>query len=516
MPIYQANSLNVSALSAPGVYLQIQTPPLLINGVPSNVLGAVGIGSWGPVNAPVLVGSPNDVAQWLGAKQVRKYDLATAMDVFFLQGATAIQYVRVTDGTDVAATGKLMDTNGTPAIGANLTAIYTGTRGNSIVASMAAGTKASTFKVTISLPGVQAEVFDNIAGSGAALWTNVVSAINNGQSNVRGPSQLVIATAGPATAAPNITTPNTFATGTDGTTTITDAVLVGTDGNAGTRKGMYCLRSTAVQVGVLVDHSDLSAASTVLAFGLSEGIYFGMQGAPSANYTTVSTALNTAGADGYGLKVFVGDWVTYFDGTNNQNRLLGPATFWAGKQASLSPEQSSLNKPLYGIVSTQRIAQTLPYTSAEIGAINQARLDVIANPSPGGNFYACQTGGNASSAAGQDGDNYTRMTNYLSLTLAAAFGTVIGKNQTVDLRNDVKSAMQAFLANLWRLNMIGDVNNPTVAPFTVQIDKVNNPDSAVAAGYMQADVKVKYLSVVLYFVINLQGGQTVQIQSSVQ
>jgi hypothetical protein len=64
--------------------------------------------------------------------------------------------------------------------------------------------------------------------------------------------------------------------------------------------------------------------------------------------------------------------------------------------------------------------------------------------------------------------------------------------------------------------MIGDVNNPTVAPFTVQIDKANNPDSAVAAGYMQADVKVKYLSVVLYFVINLQGGQAVQIQSSVQ
>jgi hypothetical protein len=516
MPIYQAGSLNFSALSAPGVYLSIQPPPLIINGVPSNILGAVGIGSWGPVNAPVLVGSPNDVAQWLGSPVVRKYDLATAMNVFFLQGATAVQYVRVTDGTDLAATGKLMDTNGTPAIGANLTAFYTGTRGNSITAAMTAGTKASTFKLTISLPGVQAEVFDNIPGTGAALWTNVVNAINNGQSNVRGPSQLVVATTGPATAAPNITTPAAFTTGTDGTSTLTDSLLVGVDGNAGTRKGMYCLRGTGAQVGVLVDHSDLSAASTVLAFALSEGIYFGMQGAPSANYTTVSTALNTAGADGYGVKVFVGDWITYFDATNSQNRLLGPATFWAGKQAALSPEQSSLNKPLYGIVGTQRTAQSLPYTSAEIGAINQARLDVIGNPSPGGNYYATQTGGNASSTAGQDGDNYTRMTNYLALTLAAAFGTVIGKNQTVDLRNDVKSAMQAFLSNLWRLNMIGDVNNPTQAPFSVQIDKANNPDSAVANGYMQADVKVKYLSVVLFFVINLQGGQTVQIQSSVQ
>jgi hypothetical protein len=72
MPIYQAGSLNFSALSAPGVYLSIQPPPLIINGVPSNILGAVGIGSWGPVNAPVLVGSPNDVAQWLGSPMVRK------------------------------------------------------------------------------------------------------------------------------------------------------------------------------------------------------------------------------------------------------------------------------------------------------------------------------------------------------------------------------------------------------------------------------------------------------------
>ncbi|KMQ80344.1 Phage tail sheath protein [Candidatus Burkholderia pumila] len=99
-----------------------------------------------------------------------------------------------------------------------------------------------------------------------------------------------------------------------------------------------------------------------------------MQAPAGANYTTTSTSLNTTDADGYGLKVFVGDWVTYFDSTNNQNRLLGPTTFWAERQAALSPERSSLNKPLYGIVSTQRTVQSVPYTSAEIGAIKNARL----------------------------------------------------------------------------------------------------------------------------------------------
>jgi hypothetical protein len=33
----------------------------------------------------------------------------------------------------------------------------------------------------------------------------------------------------------------------------------------------------------------------------------------------------------------------------------------------------------------------------------------------------------------------------------------------------------------------------------------------VALGYMQADVKVIYLSVIEYFIVNLEGGQSVQI-----
>ncbi|WP_118181300.1 phage tail protein [Paraburkholderia phosphatilytica] len=515
MPIYQVGQLNTTALSAPGVYLQIQPPPMIINGVPSNVLGAVGVGSWGPVNAPTLCGGPSDVTRYLGAAQVRKYDLATAFGIWWLLGATAVQYVRVTDGTDTAAAGTLMDTAGTPAIGAHLTGFYTGSLGNNIGAAITTGTKQSTYKLTITMPNLQPEVFDNIPGTGATFWTNLVNAVNNGI-GTRGPSQLVIATIGVSTATPNTSTTYALTGGADGTTGVVDSTLVGVDGIAGVRKGMYCLRGTGSQVGCLVDHSDITAASTVLALGLSEGIYFGAQGQPGQNYATVATALNTAGADGYGLKVFVGDWITYQDNTNNQQRLLGPTTFWAGLQASLSPEKSSLNKPIAGIVTTQRVAQNQPYTSGEIGFVKTSRLDCISNPCPGGAYYGCETGVNASSNAATLGDNYTRMTNYIALTLANAFGSVIGENQTTDLRTDAQTAMQAFLMNLWKAKMIGDVNNPTKVPFTVDISSDDNTDSQVAAGYMTANVAVKYLSVVFYFVINLQGGQTVVIQSSVQ
>lgn len=510
--LYQLGQLNLSALSAPGLYTQVIPPQTrFINGVPTDGLGLVGIGSWGPVNSPQLVGSPNDQLMYLGQPQVRKYDLSTSIAVALQLNASNITYVRVTDGTDTAASAALVDTAGTPVTGATLTGFYTGTIGNTITAAITAGTKGSTFKLTINRPGFSSEVFDNIAGTGAAFWTNLVSAVNNGVSGVRGPSQMVIASVGTSTAAPNVTNSYTLSGGTDGTTTLTDSLLIGQDGNAATRKGIYCLRSTGVQVVSLPDHADNTAWSTISLLAQSEGFYPGVQGSAGQSYSTVSTSLNSSGADTPWLKVFVGDWVYWQDQANSQRRLLSPSLFWAALQSAQAPHISSLNKRIGNVVSTSRVASGQVYSNAELGAAASARLDYITNPSPGGNYYACATGRNASSDATRLGDNYTRMTNYLGLTLAAAFGFVIGQNQTTDLRTTVKSSIEAFLANLQRLGMIGNPNAPQSPAFTVQINAANNPDSQVALGYMTANVKVRYLSVVFYFVVNLEGGQSVSI-----
>lgn len=510
MPVFQLGQLNTTALAAPNVYVQIVPPKTrYINGVPTDIYGLVGIASWGPKNSPTLVGSPADAQRMFGVQQVRKYDLASAIAIGFQVGAYNQRIVRVTDGTDVAATANLMDVAATPAIGATLTGIYTGTVGNTITAAVTAGTKQGTFKLTVTLPGYTPEVFDNIAGSGAALWTALVAAVNNGQSGTRGPSQLVVASVGVGTAAPNTTATYTLAGGTDGATTITDSVLVGTDGT--TRTGMYALRGTGASVLNLVDATDSTLWSAINAFALAEGMYHVGQGAAGASYSTVSTALNTAGVDSYASKIMVGDWEYWQDTVNGQQRMMAPATFMAAKIASQAPHLSTLNKPIAGITGTQRVLQNQPYSGAEIAAIVGARLDLITNPSPGGNYYAGQTGRNVSSNPAVNGDNYTRMTNYIAFTLAAAFGWVIGELQTVDLRRTAKASMDNFLSNLEQQGMIGDVNGGPA--FSVQIDANNNPDSRVALGYLQADVQVKYLSVVFDFLINLEAGQTVVIQT---
>lgn len=513
MPIYQSGSLNTTALTAPDLYVQVVAPKTrYINGVATDGLGIVGIGSWGPVNSAFLIGSDTDQALYLGSPQVRKYDLSTAVSISLQLGATNLNCVRVTDGTDVAASIPLKDVASTPATGMTLTAIYTGTRGNSIQAAITAGTAVNSFKLTINLPGQSAEVFDNITGTGAALWQNMVNAVNNGQTSVRSASQLAIATIGTGTALPNVASTYTMTGGTDGVATITDTTLLGTDGTSTTRKGMYALRGTNSQVINLVDLTDTTSWATMATFASAEGSFAISQGSAGTTYSALSALLNTSGVDDWHFKAMVGDWPYWKDTINGVNRMIAPATFEAANIASRSPHISTLNKRINTVIATQRQLANQPYSIGEIGAINSSRLDVITNPCPGGNYFGMRSGRNTSSVQSQNDDTYTRMTNYLSLTIAASFGDVVGQNQTTELRRETKSTIEAFLSNLEDQGMIGDPNGGPA--FSVKLDATNNPDSRVALGYMQADVQVKYLNVVRYFLVNLEGGGSVSIAVS--
>jgi hypothetical protein len=101
------------------------------------------------------------------------------------------------------------------------------------------------------------------------------------------------------------------------------------------------------------------------------------------------------------------------------------------------------------------------------------------------------------------------MTNYIASTIAAGMGLYIGKLQTPDVRLQAKATLDNFLSNLQQQGQIGTADGS--ACFLVTLDTTNNPPTRVALGYMQADVKVIYFSVVEKFLVNLEGGQSVQI-----
>ncbi len=589
MPVVQQGQINTTALIVPDMYVQIVPPSISqLNGLPTNILGVVGTAQWGPTNAPTIGASMADYARQFGAIQARKYDMGTAVAAAVLQGANNFRFVRVTDGTDVAAASTLNNgsvlsatlggtltgytagatvafsappaggvqatgvVNGTgtltgititnpgagytvaptatitavsggtgatatatlSAAGTALTAKYTGTLGNSLVATLATGSAAGTYKVVLALPGQVPEVFDNIGVglSGNALWVAIATAINNGINGIRGPSLLAVASAGAGTGAPAVgTTGQTqgFTGGTDGATTITGATLLGQD--TVPRKGMYSLRNTNTSLGVLADCDDTTTFSTQVAYGLSEGTY--MIGTTPAG-DTIANAVSTkasAGVDSYAFKCLFGDWVYFNDTVNGQTRLISPQGYVAGCLANLGPQQSSLNKPLYGIVGTQKSAQNLNYSSAELQALGQAGIDVIANPIPAGNQFGARFGHNSSSNPLVNGDNYTRMTNYIAYTLQAGMGLFVGKLQTQQANDPTRRSAGATLGNYFDgMQQQGQIDSSSV-----QCDLNNNPPSRISLGYMQADVMVRYMSVVEKFIINVTGGQSVQIASKV-
>lgn len=512
MPVIQLGSINATALTVPNSYTQIIPPAPLINGLSTNKLGIVGTGSWGLVNAQTAVGSMVQQQQLFGPIQAQKYDLGTAVEAALMQGANNICCIRVTDGTDVAATGVLADISSTT--GLTLTALYTGTVGNTVSVTLGQGasytTAVKTYRITVSLPGGVPEIYDNIGGTGAAFWQNAANAINLGVSGIRGPSKIVIAAIASSTAVPALATV-VLASGTNGSTTITGTVLIGSD--TAPRTGMYALRNSGCSVAMLADDDTSTTYAAQVAYGLSEGTYMIMVAPAGTAYATTATALQTAGVDSFSAKCLIGDWCYFNDTTNNQIRLISPQGFVAGCIAALPPQFSSLNQQLQGIVATQTSQSNLVYTNADLAAISLARLDVITNPVPGGFYFGARFGRNCSSNAVINMDNYPRMTNYLAYSIDAVMGQFVGKLNTPTVRAQARATLNSFLQAMVTANQINSfsvyIGEPTDS-------NTNNPQSQIALGYLVADANVQYASIIEYFVTNLQGGQSVTTSVQVQ
>ena len=509
MPIVQQGSINTTALVVPDLYVQIVAPQnLVLNGVPTNVVGVVGTAAWGPVGQPVVIGTMADYARTFGPIVSRRYDMGTHVAIAVQQGGQAFRCVRVTDGTDTAAQVQL---SGSPFA---FTALYTGSIGNQVGLVLAPGSAANSWRLTVSLPGIAPEVFDNIGGTGAAFWAALASAINTGTGPQRGPSQLVIANPGGATGAVAAfsTTLGAGTPGTDGAASVSAATLVGSD--LAPRTGMYALRGQGCGLGVLADTDDSTQWTTQAGFGLSEGVYMILTGPAGDTVSAASAIKRAVGLDSYAAKLMFGDWLWWADQVNGSVRLVSPQGFVAGRLSNLSPEQSSLNKQLYGVIGSQKSGtpgsgQSTSYSAAELSALLSAGIDVISNPQPAGHFWGVRGGHNSSSNQATNGDNYTRLTNYIAATLASGMGQYVGQIINADLFRRIRATQLSFLQNMLSQGLLGSTDG--TLPFGVVCDNSNNPMSRTSLGYVQSDAQVRYQAINEKFIVNMEGGQTVQV-----
>ncbi|GBQ87320.1 phage tail sheath protein [Acetobacter nitrogenifigens DSM 23921 = NBRC 105050] len=517
--ISQSGELNTASLSVPDLYVQIQTAGATsLAGVGTNTIGVVGTASWGPVNAPCTFGTSQERFVLFGPMQQTSYDLATPVSVAIVQGASSFVGVRVTDGTDVAATYALQYDITSSSYPMMLSAAYTGSAGNTISVALTAGSAPGTWKLVVQMPNAVPESFDNLSteGGNASFWAAVVAAINSGQSATRGPSTLVVASLGTGTSvSPTVITDQYLMNGSDGTSGVTAATLIGSDDLK--RTGMYALRGQKCSLGVLAGVTDATTWSTQASFGVQEGVYMITSG-PSGD--TINNAVSTrtsAGVDSYALKVMFGDWLYWYDTENAVTRLVPAQGFVAGCLSCLSPQLPSLNKQIYGVIGSQKsgltsTGQVTTYSSAELTSLFQNGLDVVCNPAPGGSYWCVRGGFNVSSNAEIDGDEYTRVTNFIAGTVASGMGVYVGQPISSTLFSNIDATLTGFLSDLQSQGIIGTASGN--AAYSVTCSTKNNPQSRIALGYLQADVSVTYFGVNRKFILNINGGADVTVTAN--
>lgn len=512
MPIVPQGTLNTTALVVPDLYVQIVPPQnLVLNGVPTNTIGVVGTASWGPVGQPSIVATMADYARTHGPVVGRKFDMGTQVATAVQQGAGDFRCVRVTDGTDQAASYAVFYANG--AYPVLLTARHTGSLGNQIALSIVQAPQPGALRLILGLTGQSPEQFDVPAPTPEAFWTGLVAAVNGGTGPLRGPSQLCIASIGSATSTPLLTlNPQFLLSGSDGAAGVADNSLLGTDGPP--RRGMFALRGQGCSILVLADTDDPATWTAQAGFAGAEGAYVILSGPPGDAITSAIAAKRAAGLDTFYAKLMFGDWVHWSDPVTGTIRLVSPQGFVAGRLANLSPEQSSLNKPLYAVIGTQRSGspnanQASTYSAAELAALLSAGIDVIANPQPGGHFWGVRGGRNSSTNQATAGDNYTRMTHFIAATLAAGMGQYVGQVVNALLFRRIRATQLSFLQNLLGQGILGSTDGSQ--PFSVVCDLSNNPASRTSLGYVQSDAQVQYQAINERFIVNMEGGQTVQV-----
>jgi len=521
--IFQQGQVNLASLSVDDVYV-IVTPPTVsvIRGVPTDVVGFVGTASWGPVadaggdnvSRVVTIGSIEEVIPNLGFIRDDVRDLSTAVAVASLAGARNFRCVRVDDGTSTAATSSIVDTDTNSLV--DMTARYTGTLGNSIIAEVGTGSAASTSKVTLYIDGVPGtkEVYDNLPNTADDFKAAFLEAIEFGQGAMRPPSRLLDpsnCSASAGTEAPRNTVSDAtklrFINGTDGASGVTDAMLIGDPTQP---VGMYALDGQGVSQFCLAGHTTSANWGTILNFAKQIGAV-GITGfAAGTDTDTAISAKNSAGIDSPWIAPMK-DYVLWEDPTNKIRRLLPPEILAAGLFSSLSPEQGVGNKPVSGIIGTERTRDMIPYTYAEISKLTNAGINFFTNPIPYGNVFGLRHSQNASSAVETSGVNYTRMTNFLAASIAQALGKFVGRVQSSrpddQTRADARATLLAFFNKLKQPAAFSTVG--MIDDFTVQCDERNNTPQTVGEGILRADVACRYLAVVRFFLVNILAGQTV-------
>jgi hypothetical protein len=90
-------------------------------------------------------------------------------------------------------------------------------------------------------------------------------------------------------------------------------------------------------------------------------------------------------------------------------------------------------------------------------------------------------------------------------------GLYVGQVINANLFRQIRATLLSFLQNMLNQGMLGSTDGSL--PFSVICDVSNNPVSRTGLGYVHADVQVQYQAINEIFLVNLEGGQTVNVST---
>jgi hypothetical protein len=92
-------------------------------------------------------------------------------------------------------------------------------------------------------------------------------------------------------------------------------------------------------------------------------------------------------------------------------------------------------------------------------------------------------------------------------------GGFVGQVINTSLFQQIRSTQLAYLQGLLSQGVLGSLDGSL--PFSVICDASNNPLSRTSLGYVQSDAQVQYQGINEKFIVNVEGGQTVVVQSQI-
>ena len=264
---------------------------LFLTGYDVDTSGNVDSSQAVPIQIAALLDNPVATSTVTYAANLPASAVSTVADVFTSSPSTIQVYDKLgakhnlgftwekQASNEFDASAVILDSNGI-----TINALTTGTFGNDITITLAAGSTSGT-KATVSVTGQADEVYDNIAGSGATFWTNLETAINAS-------SRLVTATAGSGTDGPTLGAypltggtgdrVNFTATATIGTSDITfDALDTGLAGN---------------DITVTIADGTTSGKKVTITDGTTTETYDNIAGSGATLWTNVAAAVNGGGS----------------------------------------------------------------------------------------------------------------------------------------------------------------------------------------------------------------------------